>query len=757
MVALAMGLLPQPAWATVSGKLVAWGDNFSGQTNVPAGDDFIAIVGGNSHSLALKSDGSLAGWGDNFLGQTNVPVGNDFVAVASGCCHGLALRADGSLAGWGGNNAVVDGEFVEVDFGQTDVPAGNDFVAIEAGALYSLALKSDGAIVGWGSNEFGQTNMPASNDFVAIEGGAFHSLALKSDGSLAAWGLNNYGQTNVPAGNDFVSIAAGDDHNLALKSDGSLVAWGRNNFGQRNSPSGNNYVAIAAGTAHSLALKSDGSIVGWGTNLDGAISVPTGNNFVAIDAGDYHSLAIQLLSPLSGDYNNDGSVDAADYVMWRSANSANSTQAGFKLWRTNFGAMASSGAALHSAVPEPASWTLVGIAFVAAFARQRRRAPGATTALAAAVCVAISAGLPAAAAAPTEIVSFGDSLSDVGNLYVDSGRTVPSPPYFDGRFSNGPVWVERLAEHLNLPAPAPSLSGGANYAWGGAETGSGLSFYDTPNVGTQIDSYLGSHMPTNTTLFTVWAGANDLFVHQSDPAPLVANLSGHISTLAAAGGQHFLVGNLPPLGKFPSVLGTPASPLLDALSVQFNNLLSRELDNLQSSLGVTIYRLDVYNIYQSIFADAAAYGLTNVTKPAFNDVTVVPNPDQYLFWDGDHPTRVVGKLLGDAAAALVRYLPADFNTDGSVDAADYVVWRKGLGTTYTQNDYDNWRTHFGQTAGSSRGATLGRTVVDRRARAGNTYDARDGLRHVLLSTSRSSVVISVRVARPSRSFLDPNL
>jgi hypothetical protein len=41
----------------------------------------------------------------------------------------------------------------------------------------------------------------------------------------------------------------------------------------------------------------------------------------------------------------------------------------------------------------------------------------------------------------------------------------------------------------------------------------------------------------------------------------------------------------------------------------------------------------------------------------------------------------------------------DFNNDGTVDAADYIVWRKGLGTTYTQADYDTWRANFGKTAG----------------------------------------------------------
>jgi hypothetical protein len=51
-------------------------------------------------------------------------------------------------------------------------------------------------------------------------------------------------------------------------------------------------------------------------------------------------------------------------------------------------------------------------------------------------------------------------------------------------------------------------------------------------------------------------------------------------------------------------------------------------------------------------------------------------------------TLSVGGVLGD------------YNHNGVVDAPDYVVWRKGLGTIFTQSDYDVWRAHFGQTAGS---------------------------------------------------------
>jgi hypothetical protein len=51
-------------------------------------------------------------------------------------------------------------------------------------------------------------------------------------------------------------------------------------------------------------------------------------------------------------------------------------------------------------------------------------------------------------------------------------------------------------------------------------------------------------------------------------------------------------------------------------------------------------------------------------------------------------------------------LPGDFNHDGTVDTADYGVWRKGLGTTYTEDDYNAWHANFGATLnpGSGSGA-----------------------------------------------------
>src|SRR5262249_46320253 len=114
-------------------------------------------------------------------------------------------------------------------------------------------------------------------------------------------------------------------------------------------------------------------------------------------------------------------------------------------------------------------------------------------------------------AAFSELVVFGDSISDTGNFFLASGGAVAGPPYLAGRFPHGPGWVEVLAQRLGLPAPAPSLLGGSNYAWGSAETGPGLSFFGAPNVGLQIDRFLADRGGlAGDELVVVLAGGNDL-------------------------------------------------------------------------------------------------------------------------------------------------------------------------------------------------------------------------------------------------------
>jgi len=82
---------------------------------------------------------------------------------------------------------------------------------------------------------------------------------------------------------------------------------------------------------------------------------------------------------LPGDYNADGKVDAADYVVWRKNPSAHGGDpAGYNTWRTNFGRPPGAGGALvgtsAAAVPEPAISTLITVAICLCAVHRRRRA-----------------------------------------------------------------------------------------------------------------------------------------------------------------------------------------------------------------------------------------------------------------------------------------------------------------------------------------------------------------------------------------------
>ena len=78
------------------------------------------------------------------------------------------------------------------------------------------------------------------------------------------------------------------------------------------------------------------------------------------------------------------------------------------------------------------------------------------------------------AGAYSNVFVYGDSLSDTGNIYTVSMHTIPqSPPYYNGRFSNGPLAVEYLANSIHSPL--------TSFAWGGATTGIG----DSGDGGTQ--------------------------------------------------------------------------------------------------------------------------------------------------------------------------------------------------------------------------------------------------------------------------------
>lgn len=104
-------------------------------------------------------------------------------------------------------------------------------------------------------------------------------------------------------------------------------------------------------------------------------------------------------------------------------------------------------------------------------------------ALGALTLAAVAAAGAASAQSYNRLVVFGDSLSDNGNLFAITGQPA-SPPYFQGRFSSGPVWTELLG--FNALRAGGAVSGSINYAYGGAQTGTAAL---PPGMRLQLSNY----------------------------------------------------------------------------------------------------------------------------------------------------------------------------------------------------------------------------------------------------------------------------
>lgn len=296
--------------------------------------------------------------------------------------------------------------------------------------------------------------------------------------------------------------------------------------------------------------------------------------------------------------------------------------------------------------------------------------------LSAGICLSVVMGLAACNATPpppkqpfSKLIVFGDSLSDTGNIHNET-LIVPAPPYSEGRFSNGDTWTQLLAAHFGVEAKPSYFFGGTNYAQGGAGTDIGLTIPEFagiplgPNVREQLNFYDGQ--PDGTELFAVWGGANDVLQIllgecMIPPDQIAENIFITIGELYDRGGRNFIVPNLPDMGKTPRFRNSPRQQQATDLAAAVRNQLSPLLDTLDQLDGIKIYRLDTNILFNNAIANPPP-PITNVTDSAWTgsflgylgDGTLVPNPDEYLFWDGIHPTRISHGIIADNAIALIE-------------------------------------------------------------------------------------------------------
>lgn len=287
------------------------------------------------------------------------------------------------------------------------------------------------------------------------------------------------------------------------------------------------------------------------------------------------------------------------------------------------------------------------------------------------------------------LVIFGTSLSDPGNAFALVGGNNTPPGYDLDPFlvpfetyprgghhaSNGATWVEQFARDLGLSSDAlaafrSSSTTAMNFAVAAARA---RSFPNNAHLALQVGTYLlktgGSASPDTLYVFEMGStdvrDALDAALGGGNPATIrqqaIDAISASITLLYSRGARKFLVWHAPDIGLTPAVLRLgQLVPIAPALATQqaalFNVDLATRIATLSALPGIDIDQFDIFGLLQYVVANKAQYGLDVV-----NAACVTPNdppftcktPDEYLFWDGIHPTEAGHAIIAAEVRALL--------------------------------------------------------------------------------------------------------
>jgi phospholipase/lecithinase/hemolysin len=273
----------------------------------------------------------------------------------------------------------------------------------------------------------------------------------------------------------------------------------------------------------------------------------------------------------------------------------------------------------------------------------------------------------------SQLVVFGDSLSDIGNFSTAAaafGITFPPFPFSPGRLSNGNLWVEDFASGVGLRSTLQ------DFAYIGSTTGHdnvisttlkdlGISLpsdLKLPGILDQINSAFQLNTATPRTadpngLYIVWGGAND-FLTALAPNPQsiqqvildgVAHVAEAVTTLAGLGAKTIAVANIPNLGLTPFASSRNIVAEASIFSIGFNVLLEQALVNLERRLNVDIVEVDTFSLSEKIALQPQQFGFTDTTDSLFQTLQTNPtaNPNAFVFTDDFHPTAAVHQLFAN--------------------------------------------------------------------------------------------------------------
>ena len=291
----------------------------------------------------------------------------------------------------------------------------------------------------------------------------------------------------------------------------------------------------------------------------------------------------------------------------------------------------------------------------------------------------------------SRIVVFGTSLSDSGNSFALTGQAttppydtldmflVPDAAYARGghHLSNGATWIEQFARPLGLaesvrPAFQTSNPNATNYAVGAARARE-VGFND---LSEQVSMFLGDFggAAPSDALYVIEMGSNDVrdalvAFDPNNPAVAVAivtealtAIQNNITDLYIAGARKFIVINVPNLRLLPAVrildsINPGAASAGESLALSFNSGLDTLLGLLSGLPGIEIALLDLFEIVNELVAHPDDFGLTEVQQTCITP-NIAPfacqNPDEFLFWDGIHPTKAVHGIFAEEAVSALN-------------------------------------------------------------------------------------------------------
>lgn len=270
-----------------------------------------------------------------------------------------------------------------------------------------------------------------------------------------------------------------------------------------------------------------------------------------------------------------------------------------------------------------------------------------------------------------EIIVFGDSLSDTGNLASLPGFGFLNNPPFDRGFSNGPRAVEVLANSIGIDVdPSLHLVGppvGTNFAVSGARARGA----DPISLLAQIGTFLSNNEGTapSEALYLVFIGGNDVRDARDEPSESLAEsiIRGAVDAidfstriLVAAGAKAIMVVNVPDIGATPESLQSSDEELSERateLTKQLNGELSGRIRRIERDLNLDLVDFNLFQFFRFVIKNSIALGFTNSDDACFSSVTFIFRPDcnfdKFIFFDELHPTKRIHERVGRGLFAVI--------------------------------------------------------------------------------------------------------